>query len=722
MDRQPGPALAVVDAAGGGPRRRSRRRRRASRGRGRGAQPDEGVPPGIALAVPGPPPTDGDLDLDHRLEPVDVRSFEQADLDQSHGPRQDSKPAAGARRLGGRCDRRRMTRDGPTDPELDALRGRRSPPTCPAYLGDLEQLVNIDCGSYTPDGVDEVGRWTAGFLTELGADVDIRPDPEGRFGNTVVGTFDGRAERPARPADRAHGHRVRPGDRGRAPVPHRRRDRPRPRRHRHEVRAARRAVRAQGAHRRGSAALPFERLTFIANPDEEIGSPTSTPHIRAAAADVDACLVLECARANGDIVSARKGILDTRLTVHGRAAHAGVEPEKGRNAILEAARIVRDLHALNGRWPGVTVNVGKIAGGTRPNVVAERCDLEVDVRATTARRARGGRGGGPRGRRRDRGRRTRPSSAHVMVAWRPMEKLERSGRLVEHAQAVAERLGFEVHDTATGGASDANTTPGMGVPTLDGLGPDRRQRPLAGGVPRGRLDRAPDDACWPALLLAIARDPEVLRVAGRRPAASRRRLTGDGRPTADLVGRAVGGASRATAGRSWSATRAGWPARPTPARTARRSTRVTSPARRGRVFAIIERALAEARVRARGRRADADVHHGHRRCRRPSRRSTARSSGRSARPRRSVVVAGSIDPSLLVEIEADARRGLIGRRGQAGIAARPVARAHGHERHRRDEPEQQVLAPRRDAMQTRTASHSIPTWNDGVPGVVGRRP
>ena len=64
----------------------------------------------------------------------------------------------------------------------------------------------------------------------------------------------------------------------------------------------------------------------------------------------------------------------------GRAAHAGVEPEKGRSAILEAARIVRDLHALNGRWPGVTVNVGVIAGGTRPNVVPERCRLEVDVR------------------------------------------------------------------------------------------------------------------------------------------------------------------------------------------------------------------------------------------------------------------------------------------------------------------------------------------------------
>jgi glutamate carboxypeptidase len=254
--------------------------------------------------------------------------------------------------------------------------------------------------------------------------------------------------------------------------------------------------------------LPFERLTFVANPDEEVGSPSSSAHIKAAAADVDACLVLECARANGDIVSARKGILDTRLTVHGRAAHAGVEPEKGRNAILEASRLVRDLHALNGRWPGVTVNVGKIAGGTRPNVVAERCDLEVDVRSTNADGLHA-----VEAAIRDLCATTEvPDTtidANVLVAWLPMEKLERSGRLVAHAQAVAERLGFHVNDTATGGASDANSTSGMGVPTLDGLGP------IGGNdhAPGEYLDVesiVPRTTMLAGLLLAIARDPEVL--------------------------------------------------------------------------------------------------------------------------------------------------------------------------------------------------------------------
>jgi glutamate carboxypeptidase len=265
------------------------------------------------------------------------------------------------------------------------------------------------------------------------------------------------------------------------------------------------ALKAIVAERGG---LPFERLVFIANPDEEIGSPTSSRHIAAFAADSDVALVLECARANGDIVSARKGILDLRIVIHGRAAHAGVEPEKGRSAILEAARIVRELHELNGRWPGVTVNVGRILGGSRPNVVAETCTLEVDVRAT-AREAL------------ETAEATIREIAEAieipdvtvdfepMARWWPMEKLERSGRLVEHAQGVARSLGFEVADASTGGASDANTTAGLGVPSLDGLGP------IGGNdhAPAEYLDVesiVPRTTMLAGLLLAIAADPEIL--------------------------------------------------------------------------------------------------------------------------------------------------------------------------------------------------------------------
>jgi glutamate carboxypeptidase len=254
--------------------------------------------------------------------------------------------------------------------------------------------------------------------------------------------------------------------------------------------------------------LPFERLTFVANPDEEIGSPTSTPHIRALAADVDAALVLECARANGDIVSSRKGIRDLRIEVSGRAAHAGVEPEKGRSAILEAARIVRDLHDLNGRWPGVTVNVGVIAGGSRFNVVPEHCRLDVDVRGV----ARAELEAAEAEIRRIAAATVVPDTTveiHADAGWWPMEKLARSARLLEHAQGVAGVLGFDLGDAATGGASDANTTSGMGIPSLDGLGP-------IGGNDQSPAEYLEVDSIVPrttllaGLLLAIAHDPQVL--------------------------------------------------------------------------------------------------------------------------------------------------------------------------------------------------------------------
>lgn len=392
------------------------------------------------------------------------------------------------------------------DPELDALRSSIAA-DLPAYLGDLERLVDIDCGSFTPAGVDEIGRFVGSFLAGLGADVEVRPDPAGRLGATIIGTFAGRA---GAPRVLLIGHMDTVFDPGTAA------ERPF-----HIVEGIARGpgvtdmksgllsgLYALKAIVTELGGLPFERLTFIANPDEEIGSPTSTPHITAIAADADACLVLECARANGDIVSARKGILETRITVHGRAAHAGVEPEKGRNAVLEAARIVRDLHALNGRWDGVTVNVGRIDGGTRPNVVPERCHLEVDVRSATG----DGLDAVEVALREIAAATVVPDTTvdvEVMAGWRPMEKLTRSGRLVEHAQTVAGRLGFEVTDASTGGASDANSTSGMGVPSLDGLGP-------IGGNDHSPAEYMDVDSVVPrtamvaGLLLAIARDPEVL--------------------------------------------------------------------------------------------------------------------------------------------------------------------------------------------------------------------
>jgi glutamate carboxypeptidase len=396
--------------------------------------------------------------------------------------------------------------------ELAALRARIEA-AYPAYLAELERLVNTDCGSYTKGGVDAIARWTAERLRTLGFAVTCHENDEG-LGETVIGEL--RGTDPDGPALLCIGHMDTVFDEGTV---------------------AERPFAIQGgiatgpgvtdmksglltglyaiaAVREVLGGVPFGRLVFVANPDEEIGSPVSTPHIRRLAAEADACLVLECARANGDIVSSRKGSLDLVVTVTGRAAHAGIEPEKGRSAILEAARIVQDLHALNGRWDGVTVNVGVIEGGTRPNVVAERCSMEVDVRAVT----------------REGLEVVEAGIAEVAVArlvpgvvvevaqtarhW-PMEKLERSGRLVDHAVALAGTLGFELADAGTGGASDANTTAHMGVPTIDGLGP-------IGGMdhsPHEYLEVAsivPRTVMLASLMVAIGRDPEVGRWRAER--------------------------------------------------------------------------------------------------------------------------------------------------------------------------------------------------------------
>jgi len=381
----------------------------------------------------------------------------------------------------------------------------------PAFLEALERLCSIDCGSYSPAGVNEVADWVTAQFEGLGGEVERRPDPGGRYGDTVIGTFPGR--RGAGPRLLLIGHMDTVFPDGTAAL----------RPFRIDDGIARgpgvtdmKAGLIAGIHALAAlrelgggawSSLPFEQITYVANPDEEIGSPSSTPHIRAIAAGVDACFVLECARANGDFVSSRKGIADLRLAVHGRAAHAGVEPEKGRNAILAGARIVERVQALNGRWPGVTANVGVFKSGTRPNVVPDLAELELDVRGVTraeldaavaAIHEIAGEPGVP------------DVSVEVgqMAGWLPMEKLERSGRLADHVIALAARLGFSTLDVGTGGASDANTTSGMGVPSIDGLGPI------------GGRDHSPDeylevDSIVPrtsllaALLLATGRDPVV---------------------------------------------------------------------------------------------------------------------------------------------------------------------------------------------------------------------
>jgi glutamate carboxypeptidase len=332
------------------------------------------------------------------------------------------------------------------------------------FVHALREMVNVDCGSYTPEGVNEIADLCQARFEAGGWEIDRRRhEPavdEQQLGDLVIGRLAGaggprvlmigHTDTVFDPGTVAERPFTIDGDRARGPG----------------------VSDMKGGLLTGFFAVEvmqaagfdgFGRITYICNPDEEIGSPWSRDTILAEAAEADVGFVLEGARENGDIVSARKGVADLRIEIVGRAAHAGVEPERGRSAILEAAHKTQALHSLNGRWPGVS-------GGTRPNVVAERCVLDIDVRSTEERSFREA----EEAVRAIAQEHTLPDVTAIIdgQAWhRPMEKGEGGARLAALATEVAAELGFELKDASTGGASDANTTSAAGVPTLDGLGP-----------------------------------------------------------------------------------------------------------------------------------------------------------------------------------------------------------------------------------------------------------
>jgi glutamate carboxypeptidase len=214
----------------------------------------------------------------------------------------------------------------------------------------------------------------------------------------------------------------------------------------------------------------FGTVTFVCNPDEEVGSPFAGAVIQEAARECDLAFILEAGRENGDIVSARKGVTTIHAQLTGRSAHAGVEPDRGRHAVLDGALKAADLQALNGRWEGVTVNVGVLSGGTRPNVIPDQCVMDIDVRSweeavlaevrdEIVRILKEPKVPGVE------------AEVELNIEYPPMERLPATMRLVELAKELAAELGFDVSDASTGGASDANTVAAAGTATLDGLGP-----------------------------------------------------------------------------------------------------------------------------------------------------------------------------------------------------------------------------------------------------------
>lgn len=209
------------------------------------------------------------------------------------------------------------------------------------------------------------------------------------------------------------------------------------------------------------------RLVMLWTTDEEIGSASSRRAIEDEARRSTAVLVLEPALPGGAVKTSRKGCGEFRVEVRGIAAHAGIDPGRGASAIHELARQIAVIETLQDLPAGVSVNVGRISGGGRVNVVAEYASAEVDARAPTKdaadRLVAAMKALTPK----------TPGTTVTVVGGFGRPPLERSAHVVELyavARSVAAEMGHELAEGGTGGGSDGNFTAALGVPTLDGLG------------------------------------------------------------------------------------------------------------------------------------------------------------------------------------------------------------------------------------------------------------
>jgi len=213
--------------------------------------------------------------------------------------------------------------------------------------------------------------------------------------------------------------------------------------------------------------LPQKRIVFLWTSDEEIGSGTSRAVIEREARRSDAVLVLEpAAGLDGRVKTGRKGVGEIEIVAKGRAAHAGLNPEDGINAIEEIALQVARISRWNQPSRGITVNAGLVEGGTRTNVIPEKARVLVDMRAVRASDMRA----------LDRKfRALRPilRGAKLQIHGgfnRPPMERKASGALYAKARALAKEMGVSLGEAYVGGGSDGNFTAALGVPTLDGLG------------------------------------------------------------------------------------------------------------------------------------------------------------------------------------------------------------------------------------------------------------
>lgn len=218
---------------------------------------------------------------------------------------------------------------------------------------------------------------------------------------------------------------------------------------------------------RATGARPPATPVFFVNGDEETGSADSVRHVRRLARAAVRAYVLEPSYGpSGVLKTARKGVALYTLRFEGRASHAGLDPAGGRSAVLALARTVERLHALARPERGLTVNVGVVEGGTRPNVVPGRARAELDVRVRTLDDAAWI---DDRIRELDSGLEGVALTVAGGLRTPPLEPTPRNRVLWRAARAVAEAMGTTVEETEVGGGSDGNHT-SLHTATLDGLG------------------------------------------------------------------------------------------------------------------------------------------------------------------------------------------------------------------------------------------------------------
>ncbi len=334
------------------------------------------------------------------------------------------------------------------------------------YLEELRTICAIDSDSYNKAGLDGMATYLAARMRGLGMEASIIENEQ--WGNDLYATLHGNGKG----CVLLLGHMDTVYPRGTAAR--------RPVRVENEIVYGPGVIDMKGGILIGCYAIEallalsyraFGEIRFLCVSDEEISVRHSLGLLSHACRGCDGALVLEAARANGDIVSVRKGDAWYTLTAQGRSAHAGVEPEKGRNAILEIAYQTLQFTSLNGWRDGISINSGSISGGTAPNVVPESAMARFDLRflhtedrlATEARWHE-------------------LLKTHFVPevettlllepnSRNPMALTPASQKMVDVTKNLAAILGFPLNDTTTGGASDGSFVTDYGVPTLDGLGP-----------------------------------------------------------------------------------------------------------------------------------------------------------------------------------------------------------------------------------------------------------